>query len=47
MIRIVTGNGGGYGDPLERDPAAVADDIKNGYLTADRAKAVYGRANSE
>ena len=25
--------GGGFGDPAERDPAAVADDIAQGYLT--------------
>ncbi|NEV03205.1 hydantoinase B/oxoprolinase family protein, partial [Bradyrhizobium sp. UFLA 03-164] len=28
-IRIVTGSGGGYGDPKERDRAAVEEDIKN------------------
>ena len=34
--------GGGYGDPLERDPAAVARDIENGYGTAAAAESVYG-----
>ncbi len=34
--------GGGYGDPLERDPDSVARDVANGYVTADSAKAVYG-----
>lgn len=34
--------GGGYGDPLERDPGAVARDVANGYVTADVAAAVTG-----
>ena len=41
VIRIVTGNGGGYGDPKERDQASVRDDIRNGYITRDRAEAIY------
>ena len=34
--------GGGFGDPLERDPAAVAADVAEGYVTAEAAAAVYG-----
>lgn len=34
--------GGGYGDPLERDPASVARDVANGYVTPDAARMVYG-----
>ena len=34
--------GGGYGDPLEREPAAVARDVAFGYLTADHARLAYG-----
>ncbi|MCI2417345.1 hydantoinase B/oxoprolinase family protein [Saccharopolyspora sp. K220] len=34
--------GGGYGDPLERDPDSVARDVANGYVTAQSAEAVYG-----
>jgi N-methylhydantoinase B len=41
-VRMVTGTGGGYGNPLRRDPAAVAMDVKNGYITAADAEAVYG-----
>ena len=33
--------GGGYGDPLERDPAGIARDVGNGYVTAESAEAVY------
>ena len=35
-------SGGGYGDPLDRDPAAVALDVKHGRITEDEAKAIYG-----
>ena len=42
VIRIVTGNGGGYGDPRERDRRAVLEDVDSGYLTANRAAQVYG-----
>jgi N-methylhydantoinase B len=42
VIRVVTGNGGGIGDPKERDRSAVEDDIKNGLITRERAREVYG-----
>ena len=35
-------NGGGYGDPLERDPAAVLGDMLDGYVSAESARAEYG-----
>jgi N-methylhydantoinase B len=41
VIRIVTGNGGGYGDPKQRDFAAVRDDVRGGYVTRERASEVY------
>jgi N-methylhydantoinase B len=44
VIRIRTGNGGGYGDPRARDPRAVALDVKNGLVTPERAREVYGGA---
>jgi N-methylhydantoinase B len=34
--------GGGYGLPLERDPARVVRDVAEGYVTRSRAEAVYG-----
>ena len=46
VIRIYTGNGGGLGDPAERDPNAVLSDIKNGLITEDRAAEVYGYADT-
>jgi len=42
VIRIVTANGGGYGDPAGRAPESIARDIKNDYLTPERAAEVYG-----
>jgi len=42
VIRVVTGNGGGIGDPRARDRALVAMDIKNGLITPERAREVYG-----
>lgn len=34
--------GAGYGDPGERDPAAIRRDLKNGYITAEAARRDYG-----
>ncbi|OPX38405.1 MAG: hydantoinase B/oxoprolinase family protein [Deltaproteobacteria bacterium] len=34
--------GGGYGIPKERDPEMVLEDVKNGYVTVDRARHDYG-----
>lgn len=34
--------GGGYGDPILRDPAMVAQDFSDGLLTAKAAKEIYG-----
>ncbi|MDP7540411.1 MAG: hydantoinase B/oxoprolinase family protein, partial [Alphaproteobacteria bacterium] len=34
--------GGGWGDPLQRDPQAVLDDVRNGYVSAAAAHAEYG-----
>ena len=36
------GAGGGYGDVLERDPAMVAEDVRQGYITLDVAERIYG-----
>jgi N-methylhydantoinase B len=42
VIRIHTGNGGGYGDTRRRPREAVLEDIRNGFATDDRAQDVYG-----
>jgi N-methylhydantoinase B len=40
--RVVTGAGGGYGDPLEREPELVLADVLDGYITAEQARSTYG-----
>lgn len=42
LVSVRTGGGGGWGDPLRRDPRAVADDVRNELLTVDEARAQYG-----
>jgi N-methylhydantoinase B len=42
MVRIETAIGGGFGDPLERDPELVADDVFDAYLEREDAERVYG-----
>jgi N-methylhydantoinase B len=42
VVHMRSGGGGGLGDPLQRDPAQVAADARDGLLDAARAQAVYG-----
>jgi N-methylhydantoinase B len=44
VIAYAFQGGGGYGDPLERAPAAVARDVENGFVSVTAAAAVYGVA---
>ncbi|MDE0031410.1 MAG: hypothetical protein OXU42_18675, partial [Deltaproteobacteria bacterium] len=37
-------SGGGYGDPLDRDPEAVLRDVVNGIVSAEAAREIYGVA---
>ena len=39
---IEAAGGGGYGDPLERDPERVRADLAEGYITPTRARDTYG-----
>jgi len=41
-IRGVEAGGGGYGDPLERDPEAVLSDVLERWVTPRAAREVYG-----
>lgn len=34
--------GGGFGDPKKRRPEDVRDDVRNGFVSAEAAKAIYG-----
>ena len=40
-IHYRTVAGGGYGDPAERDPAAVAEDVARGWLSQESALSIY------
>ena len=42
MIRGFDAGGGGYGDPMERDPERVRMDVARGWETPERAREVYG-----
>jgi N-methylhydantoinase B len=46
VIRIHTANGGGYGDPRERSREDVESDLRNGYLSPERAQEIYGFTDS-
>lgn len=37
-----SGGGGGYGDPYERDPEAVQEDVLDGYVSPEAAREEYG-----
>ena len=41
-VWVRTPGGGGYGDPLERRPDAVFEDVRLGRYTADQAADLYG-----
>ena len=36
------GGGGGYGNPLDRDPKRVLNDVINGYVSLKSAEENYG-----
>jgi len=37
-----TGGGGGFGNPFRRDPSAVVDDVRNGFVSLEAARSEYG-----
>jgi N-methylhydantoinase B len=43
-IYVSTPGGGGFGDPLKRDPQRVARDVGRGYYTAAQAQSLFGVA---
>jgi N-methylhydantoinase B len=42
LVRLVTGTGGGAGDPRERERELVREDLENGIVTEREAREVYG-----
>jgi N-methylhydantoinase B len=44
IYHVIHGGGGGVGDPLLRDPDAVREDVRCGYVSAEAAREIYGVA---
>jgi len=42
LVSVQTGGGGGWGDPLDRDPERVRDDVVAGYVSLEAARREYG-----
>ena len=42
VVVMESAGGGGYGDPLLREPERVRDDVAFGYVSGDRARQRYG-----
>lgn len=47
VVHLQSAGGGGFGEPRDRDPALVAADLKNGYITEEMARSVYGYDGSK
>jgi N-methylhydantoinase B len=41
-FRVVTAGGGGHGDPRDRDPEAVREDVLDGFVSPNAARDLYG-----
>lgn len=53
-VIAISAGGGGYGDPVARDAALVAEHVREGYVSAERAREIYlvavderGRLNAD
>lgn len=42
VLRTISPCGGGFGNPLERDPERVLDDVLDGHVSAESARDQYG-----
>lgn len=47
LVAQLTAGGGGWGDPLERDPELVRRDVQLGYVSREAAERIYGVVLSE
>lgn len=47
VVTYYSPTGGGFGNPFERDPQRVLDDVLDGFITADHAREDYGVVLSE
>ena len=41
VVRIITGNGGGFGDPAHRSQERIRQDLRNGYVSVKEAVEIY------
>lgn len=41
VIRVITSSGAGYGNPKKRNRDAVEMDVKNGFVSLERAEKIY------
>jgi N-methylhydantoinase B len=41
-IDFLSNGGGGYGNPLDREPEVVLEEVKDGFLSIEKARAMYG-----
>lgn len=44
IVRLETSGGGGFGNPQERSSAAIEHDVAQGYISADSADRIFGKA---
>jgi N-methylhydantoinase B len=42
VITFTSNGGGGYGNPLERDPEPILQEVIDGFMTIEKARDVYG-----
>jgi N-methylhydantoinase B len=42
VFQVRTQSGGGYGDPLDRDPSRVLEDVRSGVVSVEAAHSMYG-----
>jgi N-methylhydantoinase B len=47
VLRVMTSGGGGWGNPRERPPERVAEDVLDGFITPEGARRDYGVAVSD
>ena len=40
-VRLVAPGAGGYGDPADRDPGMIAEDLREGWITPEGARRDY------
>jgi N-methylhydantoinase B len=46
-LEVETAGGGGYGPPRQRPPERVLEDVRDGKVSAEAAREVYGLKEEE